>query len=130
MNRFSSTIMAITSGKGGTGKSTVCRYLGRELCERGMRVLLVELDAGMRGLDIPLAVHDRVVFDLGDLLSGSCDVRQALVAVEHVRGLFLLAAPARAMAIDAERLQHRLQPLRRYFDWILLDTPAGVGDAV
>ena len=52
-------VIAITSGKGGTGKSTICVSLGAALVKRGYRVLLIDCDSGMRGLDIMLGVRDR-----------------------------------------------------------------------
>ena len=53
--------LAVTSGKGGTGKSTVAALLGRALAARGLSVLLLEFDSGLRGLDLMLGVSDRVV---------------------------------------------------------------------
>ena len=57
-------ILLVTSGKGGTGKTTVSMLLAHALCRRDRNVLLIELDSGLRGLDLLLGVSDRVVYDL------------------------------------------------------------------
>ena len=44
------TVMAVLSGKGGTGKTTVCAGLGAALAELGLRVLCIDLDVGLRNL--------------------------------------------------------------------------------
>ena len=65
-------ILIVTSGKGGTGKTTVSLMLAKALCRRKKNVLLLELDSGLRGLDLLLKVSDKVVYDLSDVLTGSC----------------------------------------------------------
>ena len=49
-------IIAVTSGKGGTGKSTICAGLGYTLAKQGHRTLIIELDFGLRCLDIMLGM--------------------------------------------------------------------------
>lgn len=56
-----SKVLVVTSGKGGTGKSTVAASLGAAFARRGSRVLLIDCDSGMRGLDIMLGVSKGVV---------------------------------------------------------------------
>ena len=48
--------MAVLSGKGGTGKTTVCAGLALELAAQGCRVLCIDLDVGLRNLDIALGM--------------------------------------------------------------------------
>ena len=57
------TIM-VCSGKGGTGKSTVSVLVGARLASLGKRVLLIELDSGLRSVDIIAGVSGRTVYDL------------------------------------------------------------------
>ena len=64
-----SKIIAVTSGKGGTGKSTVCAGLGYTLAKQGHRTLLIELDFGLRCLDIMFGVENEIQYDLGDVLN-------------------------------------------------------------
>ena len=76
-----SKIVAITSGKGGTGKSSICSELGFSLAKQGLRTLIIELDFGLRCLDIMLGVKDNVKYDLGHVLRGECDITKATTNV-------------------------------------------------
>ena len=81
----------------------------------------------MRGLDMALGLESRVAFDLGDVLDGVCELRQALVRGPD--GLRLLAA--RQMRdteeLDEDALGRVMDALRAQFDWVLVDTAGGVG---
>ena len=61
-------IFGITSGKGGVGKSTFSIGLASAFCSLGKEVLLVDMDEGLRCLDLMLGVNGDTVFDLADLL--------------------------------------------------------------
>ena len=68
----------VTSGKGGVGKSTVALNLAYALACDGRKVLLVDMDAGLRSLDLMLGAQNELVFDLSDVLDGTCDADQAI----------------------------------------------------
>ena len=88
-------ILLVTSGKGGTGKTTVSMLLAHALCRRDRNVLLIELDSGLRGLDLLLGVSDRVVYDLSDYLCGRCKPVKAVTVCDVPKGnLHLIAAPS------------------------------------
>ncbi len=116
-------ILGIVSGKGGVGKSTCALGLGVALCRLGKRVLLIDLDAGLRCLDIMTRVDDRLVFDLSDVLGGK-PLSEAVLPVPDCDGLSLLAAPKTAQSIDGARLSQTLL-LANEYDYIILDFPAG-----
>lgn len=120
-----SKIIAVTSGKGGVGKSTVSAGLGQAFARLGRQTLILELDAGLRGLDIMLGIENSVVYDLGDLLEGNCVLPDALVAVEDDPGLSVIAAPASSSLPSMDRLAALCGQLRQYFEVILIDMPAG-----
>ncbi len=86
-------IYAVTSGKGGCGKTSICALLGDALARRGKRVLLVETDAGLRALDIMLRVSDQAAFDLADVLFGRTTAEKAVVPSAFNPNLFVLSAP-------------------------------------
>ena len=76
---MSGQCLALFSGKGGVGRTLLTAAFGAHLASEGKRVALVDLNTGMRGLDMALGVESRVAFDLGDVLDGLCSARQALV---------------------------------------------------
>ena len=88
-----SKITMIASGKGGVGKSTVCAMLGTALAKSGKRVLIVELDMGLRCLDIMLGVSNRAVYDLSDVITGRCTPRDAVVCCDSCENLYVTVAP-------------------------------------
>ncbi len=122
-----SQVVAVTSGKGGAGKSSACVGLGYALAQVGKSVLILELDFGLRGLDLMLGCQDEVVYDLGDLLSGACGVGQAIVTSGVHERLSLIAAgvhPPEAFRLDDLKLL--CSGLRKGFDFLFLDLPAGL----
>ena len=123
-------VIAVTSGKGGVGKSTLTVSLGIAAASSGKRVLLVELDAGLRGMDIMLGLSG-VVYDLGDLLEGRCNINSAIIPSPNVPELYAIVAPVSLKGpILMQDIRLLIDGLRAYFDLIFLDTPAGLGKGV
>ena len=116
------TIM-ICSGKGGTGKSTVSVLLGAQLGAWGRRVLLIELDSGLRSVDMIAGVYG----DIEDVLCGRCDGSKAIVPSPLYPGLSVISAPYEGGEVRAAPLAGLILAMREYFDYILLDTAAGMG---
>ena len=118
----------ITSGKGGVGKSTVAVGLGRALAQRGRRVLLVDCDAGLRSLDRMTGTEENLVFDIADVVFARCSPAEAIYPYGGAEGLFLMPAPSLGEDMIRPGVMKKLVPLlKRYFDHVLLDSPAGVG---
>ena len=123
-------VMLVTSGKGGTGKSTVALNLGLSLANEGKKAVVVELDSGLRCLDLMLGI-DNIVFDLGDVLSGKCDAMSAVYSTDDIPNLSIIAAPVRAdQMIPENRFCQLCKYLARSYDYVILDTPAGLGGAL
>ncbi len=120
-------LLAVTSGKGGVGKSSISVGLATTLGEMGHTVLLVDLDAGMRCLDLMLGVTDRLLFDLGDVLKGEKSVEDALLTDEARSGVYFLGAPLKER-IDPAELHCFVREATEHFDFVLLDFPAGAVD--
>lgn len=120
-------VLAVLSGKGGTGKTSVCAGLSTALAESGKRVLCVDCDVGLRNLDISLGMSDSSPLSFLDVVSGHYPLSHA---ARHgtFPSLFFLTAPMNCTAdqIDPIAFCDTLRQARREFDMILLDAPAGV----
>lgn len=123
------TVIVVTSGKGGTGKTSLTGGVASCLAALNRRTLCMDMDIGLRNLDISLGMTDRALMDFTDVMAGRCALERA--AVEHpvIQGLYLLTAPVRppAEGLEPERMQALLQRAREQFDYILVDSPAGLG---
>ena len=121
-------VLAVISGKGGTGKTSLCAAVASCLAMDGLRVLCIDLDVGLRNLDIALGMTDVAVLPFTSLMRGEYSLQQ-VPPHPTIANLFMLTAPVTedAEAIDAEGFGRLLAAAREQFDWILLDAPAGVG---
>ncbi|NLW78611.1 MAG: septum site-determining protein MinD [Ruminococcaceae bacterium] len=122
-------IIALASGKGGTGNTTSAAFIGGALAGLGRQVALVELAEGQRSVDIIAGVSGQTVFDLDDVLSGRSAPGKALAQSPHHPGLHVISAPYSGGCIEPERVRLLCTRLRPHFDFILLDTRAGLGPA-
>lgn len=118
-------IFAITSGKGGTGKSTVSVGLSLGFVSLGKKVLLIDMDEGLRCLDLMLGIDAQVVFDLSDVLSG-INLNDAVYSVPNNELLQLIPAPRKLGSIENDALKNFLDIVRSNYDVIVLDFPAGI----
>lgn len=120
--------IAITSGKGGVGKSSVCINMGMLLAQHGFRVCLVDVDLGLKNLDVMLGLENRVIYDIKDVIEGRCALSQAMIRDKREDHLYLLPA-CKTIHIEqfhGNDLKTIVEELRESFDYILLDTPAGI----
>lgn len=102
----------VCSGKGGTGKSTVSVLLGACLARLGRKTLLVELDSGLRSVDIIAGVYGRTVYDIEDVLCGRCEGAKAVVPSPLYPGLSVISAPYEGGAVEAAPLGRLLTAMR------------------
>lgn len=120
-------VTVITSGKGGVGKSTVTVGLGVALSQRGKRVLLIDMEAGLRGLERMVGAEEVLLFDASDIVNGNCDPMEAIYCCEPYKNLFMLPAPSKTEeSLREEQMKKLCRVLAPYFDHILIDCPAGI----
>ena len=120
----------ITSGKGGSGKSTFAVNCGAALALLGKKVLIVDADAGLRAIDLMLSVQDRVIYDLADVLAGRCGSDRAVIRTE-IPNLSLLPAPVHPddPAFEREGMRRLCRELKSRYDFVFIDSAAGVGQS-
>lgn len=123
-----SEVIVITSGKGGVGKTTTTANIGTGLAVQGKKVVLIDTDIGLRNLDVVLGLENRIVYDLVDVVEGSCRVKQALIKDKRYDGLYLLpAAQTRdKSAVKPEQMVKLCEELKSEFEYIIIDCPAGI----
>lgn len=116
---------AITSGKGGTGKSTVAVGLATSFAATSKKTLLIDMDEGLRCLDILLGIEDKLVFDLSDILSDK-DTDDAVYSVRENENLFLIPAPSAIGKIDKQKFKEFCSQITKEYDVVIFDFPAGI----
>lgn len=122
------TVVTVTSGKGGVGKTTTSANLAAALAAAGQKVVCIDGDIGLRNLDVVLGLENRIVYDLVDVVEGRCRLRQAMIRDKRLPELFLIpAAQTRdKSAVSPSDMVRLADELRPEFDWIVIDSPAGI----
>lgn len=124
--------IAVTSGKGGVGKTSIAVNLGLALAQAGRRVALLDADWGLSNTEIMLGISPKR--DLRHVLNGECRLEDIVVEAPH--GLMLIpgasgvAELANMDSFERDRLMDALSYLHDTVDFILLDTSPGISDAV
>ena len=122
-------IIAVVSGKGGTGKTTFTANVGFALASMGKKVLCLDCDITLRNLDLALGLCDSALMDFSDVMSGRCTLEEAVVNHPKYPSLFLLAAPLvfGGFSVEPEQVTALMSQIRESFDYCLVDAPAGLG---
>ena len=120
-------LIAVLSGKGGTGKTSVCAAVATALADSGCRVLCIDCDVGLRNLDISLGLSDVASLSFLEICRGDYRLSQATVHPLYP-SLSFLTAPMNcgADSIDKEAFAAMIRDARKVYDYIFLDAPAGV----
>jgi septum site-determining protein MinD len=121
-------IVTITSGKGGVGKTTTTGNLGVALAKLHKRTVCLDLDIGLRSLDLVLGLESRIIYDLMDVIEGRVRWQQALVSATRTEGVFLLPASQwhEKSDVTAGQIGKLCRHLSEEFDFVLIDCPAGI----
>ena len=86
----------------------------------------MELDSGLRSVDIISGVYGRTVYDIEDVLSGVCEGSRAVVKSPLSDRLSVISAPVSGGAVETASLQLFCEKMLPYFDEIVIDTAAGL----
>lgn len=118
----------VTSGKGGVGKTTLVANLGLAMAQLGKKVCVVDMDLGLKNLDIALGLENRLVYDAKDIIEGRCDLKQALVQDKRCPNLYLLSVckTINLEKVKFEALKKIIEEVKEMFEIVLLDSPAGI----
>ena len=126
--KFTSKVVTVTSGKGGVGKTTTAASFAYGLAEKGLKTCVIDFDIGLRNLDIHLGCERRVIFDFVNVLLKECTLNQALIKDKRQPNLFILAASQTKdkTILTEESVGALLAELRKQFEYIVCDSPAGI----
>jgi septum site-determining protein MinD len=120
-------LIAVLSGKGGTGKTSVCAALATSLAHLGETVLCIDCDVGLRNLDIALGLSEEGTLSFADVACGEYPLS---MATPHpcFPGLQFLTAPMGCTAadVDFKAFARLLEQARQQFSYVFLDAPAGI----
>lgn len=119
-----SITICTVSGKGGTGKSTVSSGIAVAAALSGKSVLLIDLDCGLRCLDLFFGIEENVVFDLSDALI-DLDIEKSAYKALYYDNISVIPAPLNTEGIDFNRLKTLVDKAKLKYDIIILDFPAG-----
>lgn len=120
-------LIAVLSGKGGTGKTSVCAGVAQALSQMGQKVLCVDCDIGLRNLDIALGLSEVGTISFLDVCRGEYTLDMATVHPVYPN-LHFLTAPigCTADSVDYLEFAQMLNEARKHFHYVLLDAPAGI----
>jgi flagellar biosynthesis protein FlhG len=127
-----SKVIAVTSGKGGVGKTFVSANLASALAKRGLRVLVLDADLGLANLDVVLNLYPKIT--LHDVFTGKSKLEDAIYKAPGGFSVLLAGSGmveysrlAPEVRDDFLRIMESLVP---NYDIVLLDTGAGISDVV
>lgn len=126
------TTFYITSGKGGTGKSTFTANLGLTFAIKGKKVILLDMNMGMRDLDLYIGVQNNAIFDVYDVIMRTCEPDDAILNSGINKNLFIIPAHQGKEWIDIsmEDINELIDHLAKSFDIIIMDGAPGINSAV
>jgi septum site-determining protein MinD len=122
------TIITVTSGKGGVGKTTTSAAFATGLAMQGKKTVVIDFDVGLRNLDLIMGCERRVVFDFINVINGDAKLNQALVRDKRVDGLYVLPTSQTRDkdALRRDAVEEIMEELKQEFDYIVCDSPAGI----
>lgn len=121
-------VIVVTSGKGGVGKTTSAAALATGLAQRGKKTVVIDFDVGLRNLDLVMGCERRVVFDFINVINDGIRLNQALIRDKRIENLSILPTSQTRDkdALSREGVERVIKELRKDFEYIICDSPAGI----
>jgi len=121
-------VIVVTSGKGGVGKTTATSSIGAALALEGNRVAIVDMDIGLRNLDVVMGLENRIVFNIVDVVNERCKISQAAIRDRRIENLFLIPASQsdNKDVLTTAGVERVTKQLQKEFDYVIMDSPAGI----
>lgn len=117
----------VASGKDGVGKSTLSVFIGAALAAKKQNILVLELDNGLRSIDVVSGTYGKLIYDINDALSGKIEPRKAIAESPVSEHLFVMSAPYNPSMLPVEEFIKLTTALSENFDHIIIDTAATPG---
>ena len=119
----------IVSGNGGSGTTTFTTNIASALAKAGAKVLVFDMNIGLRNDDIYLGMENNILFDLGDVVAGVCSLEKAILECDDCENLFLLPCPqCKGIAgFSGQHVSLLLGRLKEEYDYVFVDCPVGIG---
>lgn len=123
-----SKVIVVTSGKGGVGKTTTSAAVAAELARRGHKTVVIDFDIGLRNLDLVMGCERRVIYDFVNVINEDANLMQAMIKDKREENLFILPASQTRDkdALTKDGVERILNELKKEFEYIVCDSPAGI----
>lgn len=125
-------VVAVSSGKGGVGKTTISVNLSMALAQAGRQTLLLDADLGLANVDVLLGLQPR--YNLSHVLSGACTLADTILEAPHGLRIVPAASGKEQMAqlttVENAGLIQTFSQLRQNVDVLVIDTGAGISSGV
>ncbi len=125
-------VIAISSGKGGVGKSTLALNLSINLCSRGFKVILMDADMGLANLDVMLGLITK--YNIYHLLQQKKSMEDITVSgpagLKIIPGGSGIGELANLEDKELKKILIELRKLDGAYDYMIIDTGAGISKSV
>jgi septum site-determining protein MinD len=120
-------IIAIGSGKGGVGKTTIALNLGFAIASLNKKTLVIDTDVTLPNLDLYTGL-EKPMITLLEVLNGLADIKSAIYMIEMGLNILPCGSSLQALQnVDIEKLESVISEIRNSeYEYIILDVSAGL----